>query len=62
MNASIGSSGALRQNALAGYAFDGVGKRTLNGGPLRLNLPAAKIGSVICKRDFEVSSDPLSSF
>jgi len=52
----------LRQNTLAGYAFDRVGKRALNRRSLRLNLPAAKIGSVIGERDFEVSGYPDPRF
>lgn len=59
MDAGVSSSGALRQNAFAGDSFDRVGKGALNRQPLRLDLPAAKIGPVIGKRDFEVSGYPI---
>lgn len=59
MDAGVSASRALRQNAFACDAFDRVAKRALNRRPLRLNLPAAKIGSVIGERDFEVSGYPI---
>ena len=54
MHTGVGSSRALRENALAGDAFDRLRKRALNRRTLRLNLPAAKIGAVVRERYFEI--------
>jgi hypothetical protein len=47
VNASIGASAALGQDALAGDALDGRGQLSLNGEVAGLDLPAVEIGSVV---------------
>ena len=61
VDSSIRSSRALGQDALAGHMLDRVGQSGLNGWPLGLNLPSAKVSSVVGERDFEVPGDPFGS-
>ncbi len=49
VDAGIGAAGALGQHALAGHVGDGLGKRALNGGEMRLDLPPVKGGAVVGK-------------
>lgn len=47
MNAGVGASGALGKHGFSRNMADGVGEGALDGGQIRLNLPAVVGGSVV---------------
>ena len=54
VDAGVGAAGALREDALAHGAVDGVGKQALEGGQIGLDLPAMVGGAVIGESEFPV--------
>jgi hypothetical protein len=56
VDAGVGAAGALREDALAGGAVDGVGERALDGGQAGLDLPSVVGGSVVGEGELPVLS------
>ena len=55
VDAGVGAARALRKDALADGAVDGVGEHTLDGGQAGLNLPSAEGGAVVGEGELPVS-------
>ena len=55
VHAGIRAARSLRQELLAGDAFDRCRQRALDGVLIRLHLPAGEVGTVIGEHKFEVA-------
>jgi hypothetical protein len=54
VDTGVGAAGALREDALAGGAVDGVGEQALDGGEVGLDLPSAVRGAVVGESELPV--------
>jgi hypothetical protein len=54
VDSGVGASAALREDALAGDALDGVGQFSLDSAVAGLDLPAVEIGSVIGESELPI--------
>src|SRR5262249_17265191 len=62
MDSGIRPPAPLRQYAFAGNALNGIRQRTLNGYPVRLNLPAMEVCAVISQHQLPPRYTPVTTF